>query len=199
MKVVLLSVAKPISRSCIMNFILKLTNSWFVLFFLCPTISLLLLYFIYIFCFIKQTPRSKCWLKTKQVRDNAVTPLPPFPPSLIHFVLCYLGDTGQWQLCLPSPPLPLSRPLCSVLPRGYCWRYSAPRNGRRRGTPPRQCPRIYADGAKIQWLIMMAGRYKNQFETGTSGGALSSKARMRTEKVLFAGCYDKATGTQLHT
>lgn len=121
MKVVLLSVAKPISRSCIMNFILKLTNSWFVLFFLCPTISLLLLYFIYIFCFIKQTPRSKCWLKTKQVRDNAVTPPPSLPPplsstlfcvtsgilasdnsvcplplspSLAHFVLCYLGDTA---------------------------------------------------------------------------------------------------------
>ena len=37
--------------------------------------------------------------------------------------------------------------------------------------------------------------YKNQFETGTSGGALSSKARTR-KKVLFASNYDSALGDE---
>ena len=165
--------------------------------------------------------------------------------STLSLLFCYIFNTifyktnnkvqvltedkaGPWQRCYPPPSLPLSHPLCFVLPRGY-WPVTTlsalspspplsptlfcvtsgillavPRSWERtekgHPTPPVSSHlSFHADGAKFQWLIMMAGRYKNQFETGTSGGALSSKARMRTEKVLFAGCYDKATGTQLHT
>ncbi len=37
-------------------------------------------------------------------------------------------------------------------------------------------------------------RYKNQFETGASGGALSGSSRRSTEKQLFGSAYDSADG-----
>mmetsp|Transcript_62417 Transcript_62417/g.145277 ORF Transcript_62417/g.145277 Transcript_62417/m.145277 type:complete len:678 (+) Transcript_62417:90-2123(+) len=45
----------------------------------------------------------------------------------------------------------------------------------------------------IQWFEKDT-HYRNQFETKTSGGLLKPEVRVKWEKDLFAGCYDKAKG-----
>lgn len=47
---------------------------------------------------------------------------------------------------------------------------------------------------KVMKFLRDDTEYRNQFETGTSGGALSKESRIQWEKTLFGGIYDHSEG-----
>jgi len=53
---------------------------------------------------------------------------------------------------------------------------------------------IHLNLDRVMQYLCSDTEYRNQFETGTSGGSLSKTSRLQWEKVLFGGAYDKSEG-----
>lgn len=53
---------------------------------------------------------------------------------------------------------------------------------------------VHLNLTKMMQFLESDTHYRNQFETATSGGCLSTSTRTRWERSLFGGCYDSATG-----
>lgn len=55
---------------------------------------------------------------------------------------------------------------------------------------------VHVNLDKILQFMEGDTHYRNQFETGTSGGLLKTEVRKKWEKDLFGGCYDRAAGPE---